>query len=71
MRTECKGDESLLRLVKSCWDQSPRSRPSFVAISKSLDPYLSEDVSFGDFIATQMEEYSEGLDSKVKGKTAL
>lgn len=66
--SDCNDNEELLKLVKDCWIQMPSKRPSFPVITDKLECWGTDPgQTFGDFIATQMEEYSYGLDQKVKG----
>ena len=66
--SDCNDNEELLKLVKDCWSQTPITRPTFPVIRDMFDSWGTvQGQSFGDFIADQMEEYSFGLDQKVKG----
>ena len=64
---DCDDNDDICKLIKECWSQRPSLRPTFAKIAHVLDGWAMPGQSFGDFIASQMEEYSYGLDQKVKG----
>ncbi|KAL5256483.1 hypothetical protein ACHWQZ_G011653 [Mnemiopsis leidyi] len=63
---DCNDNDDFCKLIKECWSQRPSLRPTFAKIAHVLDGWAMPGQSFGDFIASQMEEYSYGLDQKVK-----
>ena len=65
--SDCNDNDDICKLIKECWSQRPNLRPTFGKIAQILDGWAMPGQSFGDFIASQMEEYSYGLDQKVKG----
>ncbi|XP_037660625.1 guanylate cyclase 2G-like isoform X1 [Choloepus didactylus] len=68
--SEEKGNEKIVIMVKSCWDESPEKRPTFSSIRKILQEVSPKGhVSILDSMVNKLEVYANHLEEVVEERT--
>uniref|UniRef100_A0A673T9Q8 Guanylate cyclase n=1 Tax=Suricata suricatta TaxID=37032 RepID=A0A673T9Q8_SURSU len=68
--SEEKGNEKIVAMVRTCWDESPEKRPTFSSIKKTLRESSSKGhVSILDSMVSKLELYASHLEDVVGERT--